>query len=318
MIRKPTVLILGAGASKPYGYPLGTNLVKQILARTKPGVGELWPILTNVGSGYSTDLVQEFRHSLETGKPSSVDDFLAANVDFRELGKVCLAAAVTVFGPSDEGLKEDADWLEYLWSRLHDDALNIEKFKANRLKIITYNYDISFERYFRSVLSGYYPDFRKNPERAEAFRAKFLPTVHIHGSLGPAIDELRSLANPQARNQITWYKHAASDIRILNEGEHTDEYRTAHEWIQAADVIYFLGFGYHQTNTTRLDLRNQTTATVPAHPDRIVRGTAVGLGEAGRDDVERRLNVAAETVRQSGGVLYQLDSRAFLETHGLA
>jgi len=318
VIRRPTVLILGAGASKPYGYALGTKLVEQILARTHPDQGALWPVLTIPGSGYSGELVLEFRKSLEKGRPASIDDFLAANVEFRELGKVCIAAALTVFGPTDEGLKEEADWLEYLWWRLHDDALNAEKFKANRLKIITYNYDTSFERYFRGVLSGYYADFRNNPDRAEAFRARFLPTENIHGSLGPAIDELRSLPNPQVRNQITWYKQAASDIRILNEGDHTDEYKTAHEWIQGADVIYFLGFGYHQTNTTRLDLRNQITATVPGHPDRIVRGTAVGLGEAGREDVVRRLNIDAETVRRSGGLLYQLDSRTFLEMHGLA
>ncbi len=120
MIRKPTVLILGAGASKPYGYALGTKLVEQILARTHPEQGALWPVLTIPGSGYSGELVLEFRNSLEKGRPASIDDFLAANVEFRELGKVCIAAALTVFGPTDEGLKEDADWLEYVWGRLHD------------------------------------------------------------------------------------------------------------------------------------------------------------------------------------------------------
>ncbi len=32
MITKPTVLVLGAGASKPYGYPLGGELLEYIYA----------------------------------------------------------------------------------------------------------------------------------------------------------------------------------------------------------------------------------------------------------------------------------------------
>jgi hypothetical protein len=45
MILKPTVLILGAGASYPYSYPLGGELVKQIVAETNPGGGLLARIL---------------------------------------------------------------------------------------------------------------------------------------------------------------------------------------------------------------------------------------------------------------------------------
>ncbi len=32
MFKKETVFILGAGASKPYGYPLGSDLIKEIIA----------------------------------------------------------------------------------------------------------------------------------------------------------------------------------------------------------------------------------------------------------------------------------------------
>jgi hypothetical protein len=31
MIRKPTVFILGAGASEPYGFPIGRELVAQAI-----------------------------------------------------------------------------------------------------------------------------------------------------------------------------------------------------------------------------------------------------------------------------------------------
>ncbi len=316
MIRKPTVLILGAGASKPYGYPLGEKLVAEILTRTDPSKRfDLWPILTG---GFPVELLREFRGRLHASKPASIDDFLATNKEFRELGRVCITAALTVFGPRNDELKEDGkfDWLKHVWWHLHSDAETSVEFAQNKLKIITYNYDTSFERYLVGVLSAYYPEL-SDRSVAEAFRQTLLPTVHIHGSLGPAIDELRSLNDPMERNRITWYKQAAGGIRILNEGEHAVEYSIAHEWIREADVIYFLGFGYHQTNTRRLDLRGQITQTVPSHPDRIVKGTALGLGQADRDGVIRRLNLDADTVGRAG-VLFELDARAFLEMHGLA
>jgi len=315
VIRKPTVLILGAGASAPYGYALGEGLVSHILGLTKQG-GQLRTVLTS--GGYSMEQVEEFRKSLQDGKPASIDDFLEANGEFAELGRVCIAAALTVFGPrTEEPQKSEEDWLKYVWWRLHNDAPTSKKFAGNRLKIVTFNYDTSFERYLASVLS-FYPDFRKDRAAAEAFRAEIIPTVHIHGSLGLFIEELRSMNDPIQRNLITWYKGAANAIRILNEGEHAVEYSLAHEWIREADVIYFLGFGYHQTNTTRLDLRGQIQATIPGHPDRIVKGTALRVGKAEREDIDRRLNVPADVISRSGGVLYPLDARAFLETHGLA
>jgi len=41
MIVTPTVLILGAGASYPYHYPLGGELVRRIIAETQPNGGIL-------------------------------------------------------------------------------------------------------------------------------------------------------------------------------------------------------------------------------------------------------------------------------------
>lgn len=315
MILKPTVLILGAGASKPYGYPLGKTLVQRILDLTKSGT-VLWSVLTG---GYRSEQLHQFRNSLQDSKPASIDDFLEANEGFRELGRVCITAALTVFGPRrDEVEQGELDWLEYLWWRLHNDAPTSAKFASNQLKVITYNYDSSFERYFATVLSAFYSDLRKRHSNADAFRDAVLPTVHVHGSLGPFLEEVRSLANPLDRNQITWYRRAANAIRILSEGDHAVEYGKAHEWIREADVIYLLGFGYHQTNTNRLDLRRQLTETAPAHPDRIVKGTALGIGEAELNDIVRRLNVDAEIQLRGHGLLFPQDARTFLETHGLA
>jgi hypothetical protein len=315
VILKPTVLIIGAGASKPYGYPLGAGLVDHILALIKPKEGDLWSVLTG---GYQTSHLRDFHKSLWDSKPASIDDFLEANTAFRELGKVCITAALTVFGPrTDEPENQEFDWLRFLWWRLHDDAPTAAQFAGNQLKVVTYNYDMTFERYFANVLSAFYPDLKNDPARAAAFRDEVLPVVHIHGSLGASSDEVRRLDDPRERNLITWYKHAAGGIRILSEGEHAVPYGRAHEWFRDADVIYLLGFGYHRTNTDRLDLKGQLLATESEHPSRIVKGTALGLGEAERLDAQRRLGLEHALLQQRGG-LFESDARSFLEKHGLA
>src|SRR6058998_2932103 len=107
---------------------------------TRPDGGPIRSVL--IGGGYASEHVDEFRRSLQDGKPASIDDFLEANGEFSELGRVCIAAALTVFGPHDDlPQKPEEDWLKFLWWRLHDDAATLAKFRNNRLKTVTYNYD---------------------------------------------------------------------------------------------------------------------------------------------------------------------------------
>jgi hypothetical protein len=109
-------------------------------------------------------------------------------------------------------------------------------------------------------------------------------------------------------NDVAFYQQAASDIRILHEGEESNEYRTAQEYIRDADVIYLLGFGYHPTNVRRLDIKAQILASSTDHPGRVVRGTAYGMGDAEREDALTRLGL--------GPILFHEHALAFLRAHG--
>lgn len=93
-ITKPTVFILGAGASYNFGYPLGKNLVEIILknfdpANSKNGI-EIFK-----GLGFSVEEIADFRNELRRSASPSIDTFLEPRKeDERYLGKLAIAFAL--------------------------------------------------------------------------------------------------------------------------------------------------------------------------------------------------------------------------------
>jgi hypothetical protein len=170
LIPRPTVLILGAGASHPYGYPLGEGLVQQIIRLTGPR-GDLHSHLS------SNPLLEEFHSRLAGSDVTSIDDFLESNRDLAELGKLGIAAALTVWGPAhDYPPTTGQNWYRYLWGRLHEGAATTGQFRSNRVRFVTYNYDRSLERYLAQVLENTFPDlFNRGSGAAADFLTEVLP-----------------------------------------------------------------------------------------------------------------------------------------------
>jgi hypothetical protein len=90
MILKKTVFVPGAGASAPYGFPLGGTLVEQIYRQLETSS----PILIRVHEmGYPINALQKFRDELgESAR--GIDAFLEKRQDYLEIGKACIAAAL--------------------------------------------------------------------------------------------------------------------------------------------------------------------------------------------------------------------------------
>jgi len=301
MIQKPTVLILGAGASEPYGYPLGAGLVERIVALTSPGppMAGFRQLLHHHSP--LREQVADFHSRLLRSDTGSIDDFLESNPDHRDLGKLCIAAALTVWGPKSNTLDARRHWYKYLWERLRQGAPTSRQFGDNQLRIITYNYERSFERYFASVLLHTYPDLAKaGPNGAEALRVKAIPIVHLHGTLGEVADQAPSVPDVMMLNTLEFYKQAAAGIQIIHDVQPTTDYATAQEWLREAKVICFLGFGYHPTNIKRLDLLDQ----VRGHAGLFCGGTALGM--------EQSEVLRAETLLGIGGSILVRDVDALM------
>jgi len=90
MINTNTVLVLGAGASQPYGLPLGIGLRAGICA-WESGVGD--PAARSLWSkcGISPAELQAFAGAFRLSSVSSIDAYLARHPDFQEIGKLCIA-----------------------------------------------------------------------------------------------------------------------------------------------------------------------------------------------------------------------------------
>ena len=85
-IRIPTVLVLGAGASEPYGYPIGERLRDLVTALPNDGLGGVKTNLIFHQLGHEREEWHTFVKILRHSGYRSVDRFLQKTVDFLEIG----------------------------------------------------------------------------------------------------------------------------------------------------------------------------------------------------------------------------------------
>src|SRR5688572_10130162 len=91
MIKVPTVLVLGAGASDPYRFPLGRKLMAEICQNAHSTyIRELNP----TGDPKIKKDIEDFRDALRTSGQQSVDAFLEHRDEFRVIGKKAIARAL--------------------------------------------------------------------------------------------------------------------------------------------------------------------------------------------------------------------------------
>ncbi len=82
MIKQNTVLILGAGASNSYGFPLGRGLRDLACKRPDNNISDALE-----RAGYCVDEVNDFISTLRHSGYTSVDWFLEDNPKFINVGK---------------------------------------------------------------------------------------------------------------------------------------------------------------------------------------------------------------------------------------
>lgn len=245
MIDQKIVLVLGAGASMPFGFPSGTELKTEIttkLVHRNP----LHSLLME--AGFESRHTEDFRTALLKSGKRSVDAFLEHRAEFLEVGKAATAITLLPFEREDLLFRNQESWYDYFFNKLN---ARFEDFHRNTVSILTFNYDRSLEYYLFTALKNAYG--KSNEECVEAMRS--IPIIHLYGQLG----ELPSLSgsglginygNPLTLENL---RNAASGIRIIHETITNDEpFKQAHVLLSYATRVCFLGFGYDQTNLQRL------------------------------------------------------------------
>ncbi len=277
MIEQNTLLILGAGASKPYEFPLGSELRWQILEKFQNQEICFHALEKN---GYSEGDILKFHHALQRSGQKSVDAFLERRTDkyrykFIEIGKIAIAMMLlpqeTEQVLFDKGTTRN--WYQLLYEQLLTQSF--EDFGSNNLSVITFNYDRSLEHYLLTALQN---DYGKNLEEC-AEQLKSIPIIHVHGKLGdlPGLgddnvieyDSRKRYKNIFGACEVgirdqqleIFYKLAlqsSQSIKIIHEDIEKDkEFKKAHQLIKEAREIHFLGFGFHPMNLKRLDIKGR-------------------------------------------------------------
>src|SRR5277367_5961595 len=111
MIQRQTTLILGAGASEPFGFPTGYELLRLVIesAHIHPYPGTAHSFLD-----FKNPQIDEFREALQRSGKTSVDAFLEHRPEFIPIGKTVMAMVLIRREQESQLFKRDRkSWYEY-------------------------------------------------------------------------------------------------------------------------------------------------------------------------------------------------------------
>ena len=292
MIKTPTVFILGAGASCPYGYPTSAGLTKNICDKvlTAYGNDRLFEMNFSGVSGTEFELFKEIAENLRQLSTVSIDRFLEINPKFQKAGKMLIAHEILSREGASAAVAED-DWYAELWTE-YMLTTRIDDIPSNRVTFVTFNYDRSLEHFLFQKLKS---TFRSESEAKIAAIANTIEIVHVHGQVG-FLPWQNNGKQGHVRDYVaegSWHvaKVFSEQIKIVSEMESFPvNYGRACQMMYAAEHVYFLGFGYHEENLKRLRSR------APEMKLKNVRGSSFQLPRRDMMYLESDKNPLGQTI----------------------
>jgi hypothetical protein len=234
-----TVLILGAGASQPYGYPLG-NALRELLER--PHI-ERDSLVASLGLGDGVD----YRNTLIDYSAQTIDEFLGKYERHRQRAKLEIAYHLMKSENPATLMYRDRDRWYY---DLYNNILGGDRgLCSDKLSIITFNYDLSLEQYLWRINKA------RHELTDEAARecVQKLQIVHVHGDVG-RFESIHGVGRAYGAMNAEVLSEAASRMLTVHETQETTAWGHAHLLLEEAKHILFLGFGFADENLARLRL----------------------------------------------------------------
>lgn len=290
MLPEPTVLILGAGASVPYKFPTATELREWVLGKeywerelTFPAENWLDDIDAAIRrtlereSGTPDHDLQHFRSQFFQSQFQSLDAFIQRRAEFDRVGKISIACALLFF---ERLTRINQQWYSVLLSAIHQS--NPDDWTDN-LKVVTFNYDRSFEFFFGRSFAAIYQ------ERAAELFGK-VEICHVYGDLA-------------SLSEVPWggLEHSGTaSSRIYLARDVPACALKISDWIEAATRIWFLGFSFGAENIRFLRY---------SPIGKRVIASAFHLAESDK----RRANIAFGQIEWGG---YEEDILSLVSRHG--
>jgi hypothetical protein len=267
MITVKTVFVLGAGASKPYGLPVGSELYQDVITKFESNTVLRRELLNLVH--FSDGHIENFVKNLKYSGLTSVDAFLERREEFIDIGKACIAFELLNREKFEILWSSNRNWMKYLYQ--HMAAPTLEEFAQNEVGFITYNYDRILEHFMHTSLMNTHG--KDEVTCAEILTR--LPIIHLHGRLGYLPWQGKAMHVPFQIGAIMSSRvieACQKEMRIVHEdiADRDNEFKGARQLLQSASRIYFMGFGYASQNVERL---KYTEVAAPKE----AQGTALGL-----------------------------------------
>jgi hypothetical protein len=237
-----TVLVLGAGASAPYGFPLGHQLKSQIIDTTAGDNTVSQRRNQFKEAGFDEKEIREFHADLLRSIHPTIDAFLEDRPSRRNIGAFAIAQELMSL-ENQEKFFPHVDWYPKLFKelKLHDHG-NI----ANVTAIVTFNYDRSVEHYLRETAMRTYEEVARDKALEKLATVQ---VIHVHGQLGQYPEM------PYVQERTTEdIKKGAQGISMIHD-QHLDSsgaFQTAARLIADSSDVLFLGCGYDKRTLKRL------------------------------------------------------------------
>jgi hypothetical protein len=253
MIKERTVFVLGAGASMPYKFPSGPELLRRARDRSSEGIHKA----TN--GRFEMRLVREFREAMKNSQSDSIDSMLEYRNDLQEIGSYFIAAEILHAEFSSLSQRPDSgDWISYLFRQI--DAGDFQAFCDCPVTFVTYNYDRLVEQRFNC---GLVSKFQPTSEQLARYWTD-RPVIHLHGSVGDLSKDAPGFVPFGAAIRVSgeveeciprYLDAAAKGIRIVHQAEpNSAAFQSARMALREASHVYFLGFSFGRANVDRLGL----------------------------------------------------------------
>jgi hypothetical protein len=272
MIDTPTLFILGAGASKPYGYPTGFELRVDIIRNFENRLSESLNKSQITGLDYDQHIVlaREFINKFSKSNIYSIDKFLSLNPFFAEIGKLSIVMSIL---ESERQCKftddlnpsfNNEDWYSLLFNRMISNCNQPEdfiKFSNNNVSFITFNYDRSLGHFiYEKFLNSFWQskdNFERNLCEKDCKTIIPFPIIHVYGF----VDKNQWHGGFPWKTELHFkkIKSLSNNIKIISERTEIEKNKIEYE-ITKAKRIFFLGFCYADENLNAInctDLINQ-------------------------------------------------------------
>jgi hypothetical protein len=249
-----TTLVLGAGASFDFGFPLGKDLVDKVISFCAEVTNGRVPYITDDDGAFV-----RLRKALTFYDPMSIDAFL---YHYRADKKLIVAAKKSIMSVILTDSKEhkfyrgsgNENWMRLLWSGLLSDRsaeeLANDDFDLN-FNVITFNYDASLEHFLYSRITSELSHF------SESEQSKILDKLrgriqHVYGCVmdyeWTGGEDDNSLFEFTDKHDLMQHAHLNYNrIHLINEREEIDNSNIVGA-LSGSQQVIFLGFGFDDTN----------------------------------------------------------------------